>query len=65
MAKKISRRHFLKTVGTGLAVGATISSAPFLIKRSYAGTKTLRFLGAENVTGNWDPTDLTIAFSIR
>jgi peptide/nickel transport system substrate-binding protein len=64
MAKKISRRHFLKTVGTGLAVGAAVSSAPFMVRRSYAGTKTLRFLGAENVTGNWDPTANTTLANI-
>ena len=56
MAKKFSRRHFLKTVGTGLAAGAAISSPPFIIRNAYAGRKTVRFLGAENVTGNWDPT---------
>jgi len=56
MAKGISRRRFIKTAGVGLAMGAAVTNAPFIIRKSHAGTKTLRFLGAENVTGNWDPT---------
>lgn len=56
MSKKISRRNFLKSMGAALVAGATISSVPLVVRKASATTKTLRFLGAENVTGNWDPT---------
>lgn len=56
MAKKINRRQFLKTTGTGLAVGAALSSAPRLVRKAWSAPKEIVFLGGENVTGNWDPT---------
>ena len=56
MGKKINRRQFLKTTGTGLAAGAALSSAPLVARKAWAAPKVLQFLGGENVTGNWDPT---------
>ncbi|MBW2618449.1 MAG: twin-arginine translocation signal domain-containing protein, partial [Deltaproteobacteria bacterium] len=56
MGKKINRRQFLKTTGTGLAAGAALSSAPLVARKAWAAPKELLFLGGENVTGNWDPT---------
>ena len=47
------RRAFLKTTSLGLM---TLATPPLASRRAHAAGKQLTFLGAENVTGNWDPT---------
>jgi peptide/nickel transport system substrate-binding protein len=58
MHSKFDRRHFLKGVaGTAVAAGYMQVNPDFFISEAHAQAgKTMTFLSAENITGNWDPT---------
>jgi peptide/nickel transport system substrate-binding protein len=58
MHSKFDRRHFLKGVaGTAVAAGYMQVNPDFFISPAHAQAgKTMTFLSAENITGNWDPT---------
>jgi len=63
MFKQPSRRRFLKTAGT-VTAGLAASGLPYYLRPAQAAENQLRFLGAENVTGNWDPTANTTLANI-
>ncbi len=57
----LSRRDALKTVLAGVGTAAAVRINPeFFVNSAYAQAgKPLRFLAAEALTGNWDPTTHT------
>jgi peptide/nickel transport system substrate-binding protein len=58
MHPKFDRRHFLKgAAGAAVAAGYMQIDPDFFISQAHAQAgKTMSFLSAENITGNWDPT---------
>ena len=58
MRSEFSRRHFLQgTAAAAAAAGYMQIDPDFFISKAHAQAgKTLTFLSAENITGNWDPT---------
>ncbi|NTG18140.1 ABC transporter substrate-binding protein [Agrobacterium rhizogenes] len=58
MCSEINRRRFLQgAAGAAAVAGFTQINPDFFISSAYAATrKTMTFLSAENITGNWDPT---------
>jgi peptide/nickel transport system substrate-binding protein len=58
MRSELSRRHFLQgAAGAAVAAGYMQIDPDFFISKAHAQAgKTLTFLSAENITGNWDPT---------
>ncbi|CDN94896.1 ABC transporter substrate-binding protein [Agrobacterium tumefaciens] len=58
MCSEINRRRFLQgSVGAVAVAGYMQINPDFFISSAFAQTaKTMTFLSAENITGNWDPT---------
>ncbi|MCD0416088.1 ABC transporter substrate-binding protein [Rubrivivax sp. JA1024] len=58
MHSDLSRRNFLKgAAGAAAAAGYVQINPDFFISPAHAQAgKTMTFLSAENITGNWDPT---------
>ena len=58
MSSNFNRRQFLHgATGAALTAGFAQINPDFFISQAHAQAgKTLTFLSAENITGNWDPT---------
>ncbi|MCP2137728.1 hypothetical protein J2S28_004831 [Rhizobium sp. SLBN-94] len=58
MGSEFSRRRFLQgSVGAAAVAGYMQINPDFFISSAFAQAgKTMTFLSAENITGNWDPT---------
>lgn len=58
---KLNRRQFVgSSAMAGVALGLPILNTRFLVSPAHGQTtRPLRFMSAENLTGNWDPTSHT------
>jgi peptide/nickel transport system substrate-binding protein len=63
MTRCATRRSFLSTAARS-ALGAASLASPLLASRALGATAELRWLTAENVTGNWDPNSNTTLANI-
>ena len=64
---RFDRRQFLTTSAmAGIAASMPVVNPAFFVSPAFAGDgKPLKFLSAENLTGNWDPTSHTTLAQIN